>query len=66
MDVGGAQVYMYPSKLAIQRSALYVQQSLLIHTLPVGVQLSTLVCWPLLVSFSVGEKLDAVHKVYDG
>ena len=38
----GAQVYLYPSKLAIQRSALYVQQSLLIHTLPVGVQLSPL------------------------
>ena len=38
----GAQVYMYPSKLAIQLSALYVQHSLIIHTLPVGVQLSPL------------------------
>ena len=57
---------MYPSILAIQPYVLYVQQKLIIHTLPVGVQLSPLVCRQLLASFSVCEKMDAVHIVYDG
>ena len=61
----GAQVYMYSSKLAIQPSAPYVQQSLIIHTLPVGVQLSPLEFKYLMVFFSVSEKLDVVHQVYD-
>ena len=38
-----AQVYMYPSKLAIQLSVQYVQLNLIINILPVGVQLSPLV-----------------------
>ena len=57
----GAQVYMYPSKLAIQLSVHYVQLNIIL----VGVQLSPLVCWQLLGSFSVSEKLDVVHQVYD-
>ena len=57
-----AQVYMYPSKLAIQISVHYVQLNIILA----GVQLSSLVCWRLLGSFSVSEKLDAVNKVYDG
>ena len=61
----GAQVYMYPSKLAIQPSRLYVQQSLIIQTLTVGVQLSPLEFRYLMVFFSVGENLDVVHQVYD-
>ena len=63
----GAQVYMYPSKLAIQLqlSVQYVQQNLIIIILPVGVQLSPLVCSQLMGSFSVCEKLDVVHQVYD-
>ena len=63
-----AQVYMYPSILAIQPYVLYVQLTKLIilNILPVGVQLSPLVCRQLLGSFSVCVKLDAVHKVYDG
>ena len=61
----GAQVYMYPSKLAIQLSVQYVQLNLIINILPVGVQLSPLVCRQLLGSFSVSEKLDVVHQVYD-
>ena len=36
----------------------------MIHTLPVGVQLSPLVCWQLLGYFSVSDKLDVVHSVY--
>ena len=58
----GAQVYMYPSKLDIQLSVHYVQLNIIL----VGVQLSPLVCWKLLLgTFSVSEKLDTVHKVYD-
>ena len=56
---------MYPSKLAIQQSALYVHQSLMIHTLLVGVQLSPLEFRYLMVFFSVSENLDVVHQVYD-
>ena len=56
---------MYPSKLAIQLSVQYVQLDLLIIILPVGVQLSPLVCSLLMDSFSVCEKLDVVHQVYD-
>ena len=56
---------MYPSKLAIQLSVQYVQLYLIINILPVGVQLSPLVCWQLLGYFSVSEKLDVVHQVYD-
>ena len=51
---------MYPSKLAIQLSVHYVQLNIIL----VGVQLSPLVCWQLLGSFSVSEKLDVVHKLY--
>ena len=61
----GAQVYMYPSKLAIQLSVQYLQLNLIIIILPVGVQLSHLVCSLLMGSFSVCEKLDVVHQVYD-
>ena len=61
----GAQVYMYPSKLAIQLSVQYVQLNLIIIILPVGVQLSPLVCSLLMGSFSVCEKLDVVHQLYD-
>ena len=53
----GAQVYMYPSKLAIQLSVQYVLLNLIINILQVGVQLSPLVCWKLLGPFSVSEKL---------
>ena len=60
-----AQVYMYHLKLAIQLSVQYVQLNLIINILPVGVQLSPLVCRQLLGSFSVSEKLDVVHQVYD-
>ena len=56
---------MYPSKLAIQLSVQYVQLNLIINILPVGVQLSLLVCWQLLGPFSVSEKLDVVHQVCD-
>ena len=56
----GAQVYMYPSKLALQLSVHYVQ----LNIIRVGVQLSPLVCWQLLSPFSVSE-LDVVHQVYD-
>ena len=56
---------MYRSKLAIQLSVQYVQLNLLIIILPVGVQLSPLVCSLLMGSFSVCEKLDVVHQVYD-
>ena len=49
----GAQVYMYPSKLAIQLSVQYVQLNLIIIIIPVGVQLSPLVCSLLMSSFSV-------------
>ena len=56
---------MYPSKLAIQLSVQYVQLNLLIIILPVGVQLSPLVCSQLMGSFSVCENLDVVHQVYD-
>ena len=56
---------MYPSKLAIQLSVQYVQLNLIINILPVGVQLSPLACRLLLGTFSVSEKLDAVHKLYD-
>ena len=62
----GAQVYMYPSILAIQPYVLYVQPKLILSILPVGVQLSPLVCRQLLGSFRVCEKLDVVHQVYDG
>ena len=61
----GAQVYMYPSKLAVQLSEHYVQLNLIINILTVGVQLSPLVCWQLLGPFSVSEKLDVVHPVYE-
>ena len=61
----GAQVYMYPSKLAIQLSVQYLQLNLIIIILPVGVQLSPLVCSLLMGCFSVCEKLDVVHQVYD-
>ena len=55
---------MYPSKLySIQLSVQYVQLNLLIIILPVGVQLSPLVCSHLMGSFSVCEKLDVVHQV---
>ena len=33
--------------------------------IPVGVQLSPLVCWQLLGYFSVSDKLDVVHSVYE-
>ena len=56
---------MYPSKLAIQLSVRYVQLNLIIIILPVGVQLSPLVCSLLMGSISVCEKLDVVHQVYD-
>ena len=56
---------MYPSKLAIQLSVQYVQLNLIINILAVGVQLSPLVCRQLLGPFSVSEKLDVVHQVYD-
>ena len=56
---------MYPSKLAIQLSVQYVQLNLIIIILPVGVQLSPLVCSLLMGSFRVCEKLDVVHQVYD-
>ena len=56
---------MYNSKLAIQLSVQYVQLYLIINLLPVGVQLSPLVCWQLLSPFSVSEKLDVVHPVYE-
>ena len=56
---------MYPSKLAIQLFVQYVQLNLVIIILPVGVQLSPLVCSQLMGSFSVCEKLDVVHQVYD-
>ena len=52
---------MYPSKLATQLSVHYVQLSIFL----VGVQQSPLVCWQLLGPFSVSEKLDVVHQVYD-
>ena len=61
----GAQVYMYSLKLAIQLSVHYVQLNLIINILTVGVQLSSLVCWQLLGPFSVSEKLDVVHPVYE-
>ena len=61
----GAQVYKYPSKLAIQLSVQCVQLNLIINILPVGVQLSPLACMLLLGTFSVSEKLDVVHNVYD-
>ena len=54
---------MYPSILAIQPYVLYVQPKLILSILPVGVQLSPLVCRH---SFRVCEKLDVVHQVYDG
>ena len=56
---------MYPSKLAIQLSVQYVQLNLIINILPVGVQLSPLACRLLLGTFSVCEKLEVVHQVYD-
>ena len=56
---------MYPSKLAIQLYVQYVQLNLIINILPVGVQLSPLVCRQLLGSLSITEKLDVVHQVYD-
>ena len=55
---------MYPAKLAIQLSVQYIQLNLIINLLPVGVQLSPLAC-RLLGTFSVCEKLDVVHQVYD-
>ena len=56
---------MYPAKLAIQLSVQYIQLNLIINILPVGVQLSPLACRLLLGTFSVCEKLDVVHQVYD-
>ena len=56
---------MYPSKLAIQLYVQYVQLNLIINILPVGVQLSPLACRLVLGTFSVSEKLDVVHQVYD-
>ena len=56
---------MYPSKLAIQLYVQYVQLNLIINILPVGVQLSHLVCRQLLGPFNVCEKLEVVHHVYD-
>ena len=52
---------MSGSKLALQLSVHYVQ----LNIIRVGVQLSPLVCWQLLSPFSVSEKLDIVHQVYD-
>ena len=56
---------MYPSKLAIQLYVQYVQLNLIINILPVGVQLSPLVCRQLLGSLSITVKLDVVHQGYD-
>ena len=56
---------MYPTKLSIQLSVQYVQLNLIINILAVGVQLSPLVCRQLLCPFSVSEKLEVVHHVYD-
>ena len=56
---------MYRSKLAIQLSVQYVQLNLIINILPVVVQLNPLFCRQLLGSFSVCEKLEVVHQVYD-
>ena len=53
------------SKLAIQLSVQNLQLNLIIIILPVGVQLSPLVCSLLIGSISVCEKLDVVHQVYD-
>ena len=61
----GSQVYMYPSKLAIQLSVHYVQLNLIINILAVVVQLNPLFCRQLLGSFSVCENLDVVHQVSD-
>ena len=43
----------------------YVQPKLIFNILTVGVELSPLVCSQLMGSFSVSEKLDVVHQVYD-
>ena len=51
--------------LRIQLYVQYVQMNLIIIILPVGVQLRPLVCSLLMGSFSVCEKLDVVHQVYD-
>ena len=56
---------MYPSKVAIQLSVQYLQLNLVIIILPVGVQLSPVVCSLLMGSFRVCEKLDVVHQMYD-
>ena len=56
---------MYLSKLAIQLSIQYLQLNLLIIILPVGVQLSPLVCSLLMDSISVCQKLDIVNQLYD-
>ena len=53
------------SQLAIQLYVQYVQMNLLFIILPVGVQLSPLVCSLLMGSFRVFENLNVVHQVYD-
>ena len=57
---------MYPSILAIQPYVLYVQQTLIIKHTSCGCTTKPFGLQQLLGSFSVCEKLDAVHKVYDG
>ena len=67
IEEGGSSIHV-PFKIsytAIQLSVQYVQLNFIIIILPVGVQLSPLVCCQLTGSFSVCEKLDVVHQVYD-
>ena len=66
IEEGGSSIHV-PFKISYTATSVqYVQLNLIINILPVGVQLSPLElqasCW---ASFSVSEKLDTVHKVYD-
>ena len=57
---GGSSIHV-PFKISYTAVCTLVRLNIIL----VGVQLGPLVCWQLLGPFSVSEKLDVVHQVYD-